>query len=160
MNCTPIPVRTELANQNGFVSSTSNETLSGGSNITQALKEYFPSLTQSDIQQFLAVYPESDFDNATQRFEVATGEPDVRRGRSIIGLAAAQKSKAFTYRYNQRPSTQPASDPEVHHSAENWMMFLGTNTGYIVSLLTRALRNVYTHLSVITDSTVQRPLRR
>ncbi|TBU39675.1 alpha/beta-hydrolase [Dichomitus squalens] len=113
-----------------IVGSTSNETLSGGDNITQALKEYFPGLTQTDLQQFLEVYPESDFDNATQRFEVATGEPDVRCGRSIIGLAAAQKSKAFTYRYNQRPSTQAADDTEVHHSAENWMMFRGTSTGF------------------------------
>ena len=91
-------------------------------------------MTPSDLQQYLEVYPSSDFDNETQRFTVTTGESDVRCARSIIGLAASQKlnshGKAFTYRYNQRPSTQAASDTSVHHSAENWMMFRGTSTGF------------------------------
>ncbi|PIL29185.1 hypothetical protein GSI_09234 [Ganoderma sinense ZZ0214-1] len=121
-----------FANVPVIVGSTSNETLSGGSNITQALKAYFPGLTQTDLDQYLEVYPSSDFSNETQRFAVATGESDVRCARSIIGLAAAKRltTKAFTYRYNQRPSTQAANDTNVYHSAENWMMFRGTSTGF------------------------------
>ena len=109
-------------------SSTSNETLSDGSNITEALKEYFPELTQADLEQFLEVYPASDFDSDAQRFQVATGEPDVICARHIIGLAAARKNKAFTYRYNQ-PVNNATS---VYHSSENWMMFRSINTRYAV----------------------------
>ncbi|RPD61550.1 alpha/beta-hydrolase [Lentinus tigrinus ALCF2SS1-7] len=109
-----------------IVGSTSNETLSGGSNITEALKAYFPELTQTDLEQYLKVYPASDFDSDAQRFQVATGESDVICGRHIIGLAAARKNKAFTYRYNQ-PVNNATS---VYHSSENWMMFMGTSTGF------------------------------
>ncbi|RDX42859.1 alpha/beta-hydrolase [Lentinus brumalis] len=109
-----------------IVGSTSNETLSGGSNITEALKDYFPQLTQTDLEQYLKVYPASDFDSDAQRFQVATGESDVICGRHIIGLAAAKKNKAFTYRYNQ-PVNNATS---VYHSSENWMMFRGTSTGF------------------------------
>ncbi|KAJ3520368.1 hypothetical protein NMY22_g12789 [Coprinellus aureogranulatus] len=35
--------------------------------------------------------------------------------------------KTWVYRYNQKNPTNPS--PSVTHAAENWMMFLGTNTG-------------------------------
>lgn len=66
--------------------STSNETLSGGTNITLALKQYFPQLDDADLSEFLQVYPEQDFDSAAQRFQVATGEPDVICGVSIFAM--------------------------------------------------------------------------
>ncbi|KAI0718594.1 alpha/beta-hydrolase [Cerioporus squamosus] len=115
-----------FANVPVIVGSTSNETLSDGTNITEALKDYFPQLTQTDLEQYLKVYPASDFDSDAQRFQVATGESDVICGRHIIGLAAAKKNKAFTYRYNQ-PVNNATS---VYHSSENWMMFRGTSTGF------------------------------
>ncbi|KAI0753315.1 alpha/beta-hydrolase [Daedaleopsis nitida] len=111
-----------------IVGSTSNETLSSGSNITAALKQYFPQLTGTDLQQYLDVYPSSDFDSEAQRFQVATGESDVICGRHIIGLAAAKKNKAYTYRYNQPVGS--ANTTTVSHAAENWMMFRGTSTGF------------------------------
>ncbi|KAI0767254.1 alpha/beta-hydrolase [Fomes fomentarius] len=110
-----------------IVGSTSNETLSGGSDIAAALKSYFPGLTQTDLEEYLKVYPSSDFDSEAQHFQVATGESDVICGRHIIGLAASKKNKAFAYRYNQ-PVTG-SNTLTVFHSAENWMMFLGTSTG-------------------------------
>ena len=110
-------------------SSTSNETLSFGIvDIAGALQEYFPQLTGTDLEDYLDVYPSSDFDSEAQRFQVATGESDVICGRHIIGLAAAKKNKAFTYRYNQPVPT--ANTATVFHASENWMMFLGTSTGY------------------------------
>ena len=39
-------------------------------------------------------------------------------------------AKSWTYRYNQRNPTFNASFG-VAHAAENWMMFKGTNTGYV-----------------------------
>ncbi|KAG6894638.1 hypothetical protein C0992_005283 [Termitomyces sp. T32_za158] len=39
----------------------------------------------------------------------------------------SQNVPAWTYRYNQRNPTSPGLG--VAHAAENWMMFLGTNTG-------------------------------
>ncbi|KAF9224779.1 alpha/beta-hydrolase [Gyrodon lividus] len=111
-----------------IVGSTSNETLSGGDNISLALKEYFPSLTETDIQEFLALYPLCDYDSATQRFQVATGEPDVICGREAMGGASSLFSDTWTYRYNT-PNPTSGSDA-VAHAAENWMMFNGSNTGF------------------------------
>lgn len=66
-------------------SSTSNETLSEGTNISVALKEFFPALTKTDIQEFVALYPLSDYDSPSQQFQVATGEPEVICGVSFVG---------------------------------------------------------------------------
>ena len=40
-----------------------------------------------------------------------------------------EQGKTFVYRYNTPNPT--GGDPLVEHAAENWMMFLGTNTGYV-----------------------------
>ncbi|KAI9056446.1 alpha/beta-hydrolase [Trametes sanguinea] len=111
-----------------IVGSTSNETLSGGSNITSALKSFFPGLTQEDLAEYLEHYPESEFDSPEQRFMVATGESELICARAIIGQAAARKSKAYTYRYNQAVPT--SGSDVVGHASENWMMFRGTSTGF------------------------------
>lgn len=63
-------------------SATSNETLSGGANISLALKEFFPSLTEAVIQEFVGLYPAHDFNSPSQQFQVATGEPEVICGVS------------------------------------------------------------------------------
>ena len=53
-----------------------------------------------------------------------------RLQREIIGGAAKIDSKAWVYRYNQPNPT--AHEPGItEHAAENWMMFLGSNTGYV-----------------------------
>ncbi|OCH92743.1 alpha/beta-hydrolase [Obba rivulosa] len=111
-----------------IVGSTTNETLANGDTITSALKTYFPALTQADLNEFLEQYPAQDFASETLRLQIATGEPSVRCARSIMGKSAAKLSQAFTYRYN---TPNPTSNSTlVAHSAENWMMFLGTNTGF------------------------------
>ncbi|KAF8842830.1 alpha/beta-hydrolase [Paxillus ammoniavirescens] len=111
-----------------IVGSTSNETLSGGDNISLALKEYFPSLTKADIQEFLELYPLSEYDSPEQQFQVATGEPDVICGREAMGGASSLFADTWTYRYNTPNPTQGSA--AVVHAAENWMMFDGTNTGF------------------------------
>lgn len=45
-----------------------------------------------------------------------------------MGTAFGSAGKAWTYRYNQKV---PGSD-SVRHAAENWMMFKGTHTGFVV----------------------------
>ncbi|TFY65960.1 hypothetical protein EVG20_g5126 [Dentipellis fragilis] len=112
-----------------IVGSTSNETLSGGTDIRSALQAFFPSLSNSSLSQYLEIYPASDFDNDDQRFEVATGESELICARALMGAAAAQHSQTFTYRYNQ-PNPTTSNPTVVSHAAENWMMFLGTNTGF------------------------------
>lgn len=58
-------------------------------------------------------------------FGLTTGQTTQRE---IIGGAFSTFTKAYTYRYNQKNPT--SSGTGVEHAAENWMMFLGTNTGY------------------------------
>ncbi|TCD71951.1 hypothetical protein EIP91_000083 [Steccherinum ochraceum] len=110
-----------------MVGACSNETLSGGP-IEQSLPAFFPQLTSSDIAEYEEEYPASDFDSEAQQQQVATGESELICARAIMGGAFAKKTKAFTYRYNQPNPTSGSS--AVSHAAENWMMFLGSNTGF------------------------------
>ncbi|KAH8101678.1 alpha/beta-hydrolase [Cristinia sonorae] len=110
-----------------LVGACSNETLSGGP-IESSLPKFFPGLTVEDIAEYEKQYPVSDFDSATQQQQVATGESELICAREIMGGAFAEKTKAYTYRYNQPNPT--SGSPAVGHAAENWMMFLGSNTGF------------------------------
>ncbi|KAF9254563.1 alpha/beta-hydrolase [Marasmius fiardii PR-910] len=110
-----------------IVGATSNET-GGSGDPTVALKRSYPLLSDSDIQDILAVAPVSDFDSVTQRNQVVTGESALRCAREVMGGAFSTAPKSWTYRYNQPNPTQGSAT--VAHAAENWMMFLGTNTGY------------------------------
>lgn len=113
-----------------IVGSTSNETLSSTSvDITVALKAYFPALDNATLEQYPDVYPRSDYDSDVQRRQVATGESELICARTIIGQAAADHSPTFTYRYNQ-PNPTLNDTVTVGHAAENWMMFMGSNTGF------------------------------
>jgi len=109
-----------------IVGACSNETLSSGPFET-SLARFFPQLSPSDIAEYEQQYPATDFANTTQQQQVATGESELICAREIMGGAYAKKTKAFTYRYNQPNPT--SGSPAVGHAAENWMMFLGSNTG-------------------------------
>ncbi|KAJ7189058.1 alpha/beta-hydrolase [Mycena filopes] len=110
--------------------STTNETLAGGPTIQAALQSYFPSMSNETAAAFLAEYPLSEFGgDAALQTQVATGEPSVQCGRHIMATAGAKRSgRAWAYRYNQ-PDPNSGS-PIVGHSAENAMMFRGSETGF------------------------------
>lgn len=120
--------RNEFAHVPLLVGATSNETLSGGTNISLALQDFFPSLTDTDIREFLLLYPVDDFDSSSQQFQVATGEPELICGRQAMGGPSSRHSNTWTYRYNT-PNPTSGTDA-VSHAAENWMMFNGTDTGF------------------------------
>ncbi|KAL0571847.1 hypothetical protein V5O48_010115 [Marasmius crinis-equi] len=111
-----------------IVGATSNETVSGGTNLTTALQGAFPGLSDDDVQDILVVAPVSDFTDETQRFQVVTGESLLRCAREILGGAYSTAPKSYAYRYNQ-PSPVQRTPTGVEHAAENFMMFLGTDTG-------------------------------
>ena len=117
-----------------YDSSTSNETLAGGSNLTSALSVFFPSLNSTDLQEFVEVYPESDFSSEEQWTLVSTGEPTVVCGRNDLGAAYSKVVHTWTYRYNQ-PNPASSHPNITAHAAENWMMFNGTNTSYVPNIL-------------------------
>ncbi|KAJ7099280.1 Alpha/Beta hydrolase protein [Mycena belliarum] len=110
-----------------MVGSTSNETLSGGTDISAALIAFFPSLANGSVSDLVAEYPTSDFASPALQFQAATGESELLCARHIIGTAASKQNKAWTYRYNQPNPTSGGS--ATNHAAENWMMFQGSNTG-------------------------------
>ncbi|KAL5520667.1 hypothetical protein ACEPAF_2668 [Sanghuangporus sanghuang] len=106
---------------------TSNET--SGSDITEYLRRAYPLLTSSELRAYNKVYDRSQFSSDDEWIRTATGEPSLRCGRVTVGFAGVKHSKAWTYRYNQPNPTQ--NEPGItEHAAENWMMFLGTNTGF------------------------------
>ncbi|KAI0826129.1 alpha/beta-hydrolase [Irpex lacteus] len=130
-----IPVRPTISILSGnmhrvplIVGATSNETLSGGTNLTAALKATFPGLTTTDLTQFAQHYPLSDFDSVEQQVRVGTGESQLRCATEILGGSFAQHAKSYVYRYNTANPT--GGNTVVEHASENWMMFLGTNTGF------------------------------
>ncbi|TCD71954.1 hypothetical protein EIP91_000086 [Steccherinum ochraceum] len=110
-----------------MVGACSDETLSNGP-IEQTLPLFFPQLTPADVAEYEVEYPVSDFINELQQRQTATGESELICARENMGGAFANKTKAFTYRYNQRNPT--STIPGVGHAAENYMMFLGLNTGF------------------------------
>ncbi|KAF6759817.1 EstA protein [Ephemerocybe angulata] len=111
-----------------IVGATTNETLSGGVDIASALVKFFPSITDTDIEELGQAYPIHAFDSENLRFQVLTGESELKCANSVLGTAYSNAGlKTWVYRYNQRNPTNP--NPAVTHAAENWMMFLGSNTG-------------------------------
>ncbi|PPQ95440.1 hypothetical protein CVT26_008459 [Gymnopilus dilepis] len=111
-----------------IVGATTNETLSGGDDVPSALKSFFPSITDADINALLNAYPLSDFaSSADLQFQTLTGDSELRCARSLMATAFGKAvGKSWTYRYNQ---ATPGA-PEVYHASENWMMFRGTSTGF------------------------------
>ncbi|KAL5497992.1 hypothetical protein ACEPAH_2923 [Sanghuangporus vaninii] len=123
---------------------TSNET--SGSDITEYLRQAYPLLTSSELRAYNKMYDRSQFSSDDEWIRTATGEPSLRCGRETVGFAEVKHSKAWTYRYNQRNPTQ--NEPGItEHAAENWMMFLGTNTGTNGSNVFTGLNNVETAFS-------------
>ncbi|KAH9481822.1 Acetylcholinesterase [Psilocybe cubensis] len=108
-----------------IVGATTNETLSGGSSVSGALKGFFPSITDSDVNALLDAYPLSEFSSSLQ-FQTITGDAELRCARSILGTEFGKAQKSWTYRYNQ---PTPGANA-VFHAAENFMMFKGTSTGF------------------------------
>ncbi|KAK0222838.1 alpha/beta-hydrolase [Armillaria nabsnona] len=113
-----------------IVGATSNESYVPGYDIPSSLKILFPGLDEQDTDDYLLAYPSSDFDSEEQRLAAAAGESLNRCCRQILASAYSSKGiNTWTYRYNQ-PNPTSGSPNIVAHAAENWMMFLGSNTGY------------------------------
>ncbi|KAK0193361.1 alpha/beta-hydrolase [Armillaria mellea] len=113
-----------------IVGATSHESSAPGYDIPSSLKILFPGLDEKDTDDYLVAYPSSDFDSEEQRLAAATGESLLRCCRQILGCTYSSKGiNTWTYRYNQ-PNPTRASPTIVAHAAENWMMFLGSNTGH------------------------------
>ncbi|THU82033.1 alpha/beta-hydrolase [Dendrothele bispora CBS 962.96] len=120
-------IKGDYANVPLIVGATSNETGGGGTDLGAALKASYPLLNDQDIAEFEEVYSLSDFMSQADRVGTATGESGLRCARESLGSLFLRNNKAWTYRYNQPNPTQ--SGTAVQHAAENWMMFLGINTG-------------------------------
>ncbi|KAG6811481.1 hypothetical protein H0H92_007253 [Tricholoma furcatifolium] len=118
----------EFASVPLIVGATTNETLAGGSTIFSALQPFCPSLTEEDAAALEKAYPESEFASDDLLMQTATGDVTLRCARTIMATSFSKTASAWTYRYNQANPT--SSSPGVNHAAENWMMFLGTNTGF------------------------------
>ncbi|PSS34240.1 hypothetical protein PHLCEN_2v1750, partial [Hermanssonia centrifuga] len=133
---TIIPMNPSIAMREGkfqrvpvIVGATSNETLSGGTDLDSALHAFFPGLTAADLAAYDEQYRLSQFEDASQQVRVGTGESELRCAAEIIGGAVAgQGTGAWVYRYNTANPT--SGSPIVEHAAENWMLFEGTNTGF------------------------------
>ncbi|KAF9016596.1 alpha/beta-hydrolase [Hymenopellis radicata] len=114
-----------------LVGATSNETGPATSgDIVTAMKAMYPGLSDEDTEEFIKVYPASDFASDEQRLRTITGESRFRCGQTIVGDAFSRNGvDTWAYRYNQ-PNPSVGGEPGVvEHAAENWMMFRGSNTG-------------------------------
>ncbi|KAK1235333.1 hypothetical protein PQX77_001443 [Marasmius sp. AFHP31] len=110
-----------------MVGGTSNET-SGSGDPAALLHARFPALSDEDVQDIIEAYPLEDFASADQRSRVLSGENALICAREIFGEAWANAPSSWTYRYNQPNPTGDVTQGTTH-AAENWMMFMGTNTG-------------------------------
>ncbi|KAK0444039.1 alpha/beta-hydrolase [Armillaria borealis] len=111
-----------------IVGATSNESYAPGYDIPSSLKILFPGLDEQDTDDYLLV---NNFANPSFRCtHLRTLTPNSKDWpQRLVILAGAYSSNTWTYRYNQ-PNPTSGSPTIVAHGAENWMMFLGSNTGY------------------------------
>ncbi|KAJ3917914.1 Alpha/Beta hydrolase protein [Lentinula edodes] len=119
----------KFANVPLIVGATSNETGTLEPTLPETMKIAFPGLTTESADEFLEVYPLSEFSSQLQRNQTAIGESMLRCAREIMGGAFASAPKSWTYRYNQ-PNPTLGMPGFTAHAAENWMMFNGINTGF------------------------------
>ncbi|RXW25241.1 hypothetical protein EST38_g593 [Candolleomyces aberdarensis] len=110
-----------------IVGATTNETYSGGTNVGVALRQFFPSITDEEVIELDQAYPIQSFSSDALRFQTVTGDSEFKCASTILGTAFSESVGTWVYRYNQRNPTNPS--PAVTHTADNWMMFLGTNNG-------------------------------
>ncbi|KAG1724958.1 Alpha/Beta hydrolase protein [Suillus paluster] len=99
--------------------------------ISVALKVYYPLLTDTDIQQFLWLYPLDDFDSPSEQFQVVAGELSARCNPQAMGVPSSRYSDdlTWTYRYNTPTPRIESNIIPVEHADEIWMMFNGSETG-------------------------------
>ncbi|KAG0697688.1 Alpha/Beta hydrolase protein [Suillus ampliporus] len=122
--------RGEFAHVPLIVGIASNETLTPPVfTIPEALKGFFPLLTDSDIEEFLWLYREDDFDSSSQQFQVATGEPNVICAAQAMSVPSSRYSPNNTWTYRYNTPDPMLGTPLVTHAAEMWIMFNGTSTG-------------------------------
>ena len=131
------------------IRATSNETLwlTTGDGLKPILHAAYPLLTDTELGELMQTYTSAQFSSHEERDRAGTGEASLRCGvrirlshvihywvvfimhqRELLGGAGIEYSKAWTYRYNQ-PNPTHNRPGVTEHAAENWMMFLGTNTG-------------------------------
>ena len=53
--------------------------------------------------------------------------------RAWVKEEFGETATSWTYRYNKRNPTSAGTG--VYHAAENWLMFKGTNTGYVLCIV-------------------------
>ncbi|KAG0697681.1 Alpha/Beta hydrolase protein [Suillus ampliporus] len=122
--------RGEFARVPLIVGSASNETLTPpGFTIHDALRAFFPLLTESDAEEFLWLYREDDFECPSQWLQVATGEPNVICAAQAMSGPSSRYSPDNTWTYRYNTPDPMLGTARVTHAAEMWMMFDGINTG-------------------------------
>ncbi|CAA7265759.1 unnamed protein product [Cyclocybe aegerita] len=110
-----------------IVGSTTNDTVSGGTDTAANLRASFPSISDTAIKALIDAYPLADFASSVAlQLQTILGDTQFRCAGYIMGTAFSKVTRSWTYRYNQ-PTPGAAA---VHHAAENWMMFKGTSTGF------------------------------
>ncbi|CCA72715.1 related to triacylglycerol lipase II precursor [Serendipita indica DSM 11827] len=125
---------TQLFNQHKFskipilVGATTDETIAGSDNMHQEIQRRFSFLSEDDVHSFNKIYRPESFTDEEIRVRTALGEAVLRCGREHLAeLYAAEGLPVYAYRFDQANPTRPGRG--VEHSAENWWMFQGVNTG-------------------------------
>ncbi|KIM26791.1 hypothetical protein M408DRAFT_177761 [Serendipita vermifera MAFF 305830] len=107
---------------------TTDETFTLSDDMETELKRWYPALSQREVAKFKRIYPESDFGSKLDATATAVGETLNRcAGETLVESMTKGGKRSYIYRFDERNPTEDGW--RVNHSAENWWMFQGTNTG-------------------------------
>ncbi|KIM26792.1 hypothetical protein M408DRAFT_330394 [Serendipita vermifera MAFF 305830] len=107
---------------------TTDEAFARSDDMETELKRWYASPSQKDIAKFNRIYPESGFASKFDAIAAAVGETLLRcASETLVEVMERRGKRSYIYRFDERNPTQDGL--LVQHSAENWWMFQGANTG-------------------------------
>ncbi|CAG8632426.1 10994_t:CDS:2, partial [Acaulospora colombiana] len=96
--------------------------------IGEELRHWYPNLRDEDVEKIAKVYKGGPFRNELERRE------------TLLSVETKAGQPSYSYRFDEpNPTTRREGDEgKVHHSAENWWMHQGSNTGFALTPFTTA----------------------
>ncbi|PVF95497.1 alpha/beta-hydrolase [Serendipita vermifera] len=129
---TQLAVHNKISHVPVLVGATTDESFTSTENLGEELRHWYPNLRDEDVEKVAKVYKGGPFRDELDRVSAAIGEPLLRCGReTLVSVETKAGQPSYSYRFDEpNPTTRREGDEgRVHHSAENWWMHQGSNTG-------------------------------
>ncbi|KAG8786650.1 hypothetical protein FRC19_010850 [Serendipita sp. 401] len=107
---------------------TTDESFAQSNDLKVEMRRWYPHLTDHDIDHIRELCIPEHLENDEELVRTVIGEGVVRCGGTIMAEHLSRAGvPTYAYRFDEPNPTQDGT--AVQHSAENWWMFQGSNTG-------------------------------